>query len=104
MKDYDMSENDTPDELLIIEEEISDVDDPTPQKYKIVESDKIRDLGDAHRVILDIYHPKDDDEQYVVHVKNHDGTEIYGTLFSDLEHIDTNFGAFIEYHIKAEDI
>lgn len=109
MKEKDMSDNKEEKKLLIvdgveIEEEFSDIDNPTPEEYKNIEPEQVRDLGEAHRVILDIYHPKDDEEQYVVHVKNFDGTETYGTLFSDLEHIEKNFGAFIEYHIKAEDI
>lgn len=92
-------------ELPEVDEAFADIDEPTPgEEINKAQEVPPRDLGEAHRIILDIYHPRDDEEQYVVHVLNNDGTEVYGTLFSDLEHIIENFGNFMAYHIEAEGV
>jgi hypothetical protein len=63
-----------------------------------------RDLGPVHKVLLEIYHPQDENSQYVVKVKNPDTDELYGTLFTSEEHTASGFGNFISHHIKTNDI
>lgn len=81
-------------------DEIIDVDSPTPP-HIIEESSGIptRNLGEPHELLLKIYHPKDENEQYVVHVSDANTGELYGTLFSNTDRVAVSFGNFIHHHL-----
>lgn len=85
---------------LTMSDEIVDVDDPTPP-HIIEEAPQvpIRDLGEPHELLLKIYHPKDENEQYVVRVYDPESGELYGTLFSNTDRVAVSFGNFIQHHL-----
>ena len=63
-----------------------------------------RDLGPVTPVLLEIYHPKDEKQEYVIRVSDPESGELHGTLFAKEEHTASAFGNFIEYHLKAKGI
>ena len=63
-----------------------------------------RDLGDVHKVLFEIYHPQDDNPQYVIKVKDPETGELHGTLFGSEEHTATGFGTFMAHYLKSNDI
>lgn len=63
-----------------------------------------RDLGPAHPLLLEIHHPKDDNPQYVIKVKNPETGELHGTLFANEEHTSSAFGNFITHYLSTNNI
>lgn len=65
---------------------------------------KERDLGLVHKMLFEIYHPRDDNPQYVIKVKNPETGKLHGTLYGSEEHTASGFATFMTHYLNSNDI